>query len=648
MFRLRMKIITLTHQKFTKLKRPNKKIVILLIGLLGLIKISTAQFDLFSGIKSFDNPFVFSDNKNEELKQYEEELSSKLRKYIDRDKFLVIVDLKETTLSKTKKDRSINVDTGISIDQLPGLPFHPSIRKQVNVNVPTSLNNTYKHVVSVLLDTSLDQGTLDFVDRLLLGTGLIDESKGDELNIEFMEFPNNKGKWSISRGLDKPENKINDESLNPEESFLKKFENIIDKKLGNVGDKKATEDEHNNTFQWIFIILFIVIIILIAYMFFSNKKSSSEIKEVLQNKDNSKFDTIQNSIESLKTSLNEPVKPSPSVSNDTDDNAKTQNGNELKSDMSNLFVDDLETTIEYIKHTLGENDDDQINNIAMAISVTNPSIMSFIKPLLSEEEYYRLDATLFNIKYKSNAEKMGALSRFREAYIKFRTRNFQKTKVDKNKDIFQFLKQLNNNQIIQLIKDESEDMTAILLAQLPADQCVEVLGKFEIAKQTILLQRMSNISNIPTNIYKEVATRFSKKAVILSDMGNVAIDGLNSIIKILETLPSKKQEAYIEDISKYDLDLARRIKEHFLTFEGLLDIDSAILSKSLEEITSSEIGIALTGASTTLLNKILDTKTNREQELIKSEMQINQNVSESEIETMRKKIITVVQDKIKR
>ena len=644
-----MKIITLTHQIFTKLKHPSKKIVILMIGLLGLIKISTAQFDLFSGIKSFDNPFVFSDNKNEELKQYEEELSAKLRKYIDRDKFLVIVDLKETTLSKTKKDRSINVDTGISIDQLPGLPFHPSIRKQVNINVPPSLNNTYKHVVSVLLDTSLDQGTLDFVDRLLLGTGLIDESKGDELNIEFMEFPNNKGKWSLSKGLDKPDDKNNNgENLDPEESFLKKFENIIDKKLGNVGDKKATEDEHNNIFQWVFIILFIVIIILIAYMFFSNKKSSSEIKEVLQNKDNSKFNTIQNSIESLKTSLNEPVKPSPSVSNDTDDNAKTQNGNELKSDMSNLFVDDLETTIEYIKHTLGENDDDQINNIAMAISVTNPSIMSFIKPLLSEEEYYRLDATLFNIKYKSNAEKMGALSRFREAYIKFRTRNFQKTKVDKNKDIFQFLKQLNNNQIIQLIKDESEDMTAILLAQLPADQCVEVLGKFEIAKQTILLQRMSNISNIPTNIYKEVATRFSKKAVILSDMGNVAIDGLNSIIKILETLPSKKQEAYIEDISKYDLDLARRIKEHFLTFEGLLDIDSAILSKSLEEITSSEIGIALTGASTTLFNKILDTKTNREQDLIKSEMQINQNVSESEIETMRKKIITVVQDKIKR
>ena len=220
--------------------------------------------------------------------------------------------------------------------------------------------------------------------------------------------------------------------------------------------------------------------------------------------------------------------------------------------------------------------------------------------------------------------------------------------MEKGKDIFQFLQQLNNNQIYQLIKDESEDMSAILLAQLPPQQTVELLRYFEIAKQTILLQRMSNISNVPTSMYKDVANKFSRKAIAVKDMGNVAVDGLTSILNILDTLPLAQQDAYIEDIAKYDLDLARKIKEHFLTFDGLLELESSKLLRAIDGIPGSDVAKALINANPNLVKLILDSKTQREREILESEIQLNSQISESDLEEARKQLMLVVKEKIKR
>ena len=46
-------------------------------------------------------------------------------------------------------------------------------------------------------------------------------------------------------------------------------------------------------------------------------------------------------------------------------------------------------------------------------------------------------------------------------------------------------------------------------------------------------------------MYKDVANKFSSKAIAVKDMGNVAVDGLASILNILDTLPLEQQDAYI-------------------------------------------------------------------------------------------------------
>ena len=622
-----------------------------------------AQFNLSLGNRSLENPFRYSNVHAEEVLQYERELGDKIKKYIDRDKFLVIVELEERMLPMNEnKGRGIDIDTGVTVDRLPGLPNFALGSQATTVFIPQKPKYTYKHKINVLLDTSLSASSRDFVRRLLEGTGLINDKIGDELSVEFMAFPGNNDFWNQinpSTGSQAADQLLND----PNQQLLSKMEALLDKKMGNgdnsglsdmpgPGDKDksdATEEAGIDWLFWLILFLMIGVIALVVYSLFQNSKSSRTILEGVSEQNAQNMQNLQRSIEKLGQTLANPAagvaaasipKMAPTLGE--------PNSTEVKNDVKRILMEDLDAVVDHLNEVLRQGDETEIAQAAMAVSAANPSMLGYLRSLLEEEDFYRFEDAVTNSRYAAESEKQEALKNYRDNFVRHKTQNLRKLKMEKGKDIFQFLQQLNNNQIYQLIKDESEDMSAILLAQLPPQQTVELLRYFEIAKQTILLQRMSNISNVPTSMYKDVANKFSRKAIAVKDMGNVAVDGLASILNILDTLPLQQQDAYIEDIAKYDLDLARKIKEHFLTFDGLLEVESTKLLRAIEGVAGSDLAKALINAKPELTQLVLDSKTQRERDILESEIQLNSQISESEIEDARKQLMSVIKEKIKR
>lgn len=616
------------------------------------------QFGFGLGNRTIQNPFVYSDKPSEEISQYEFQITQRLKNYIDKDKFLVIVRIDERFLPRDNEE--VVMDTGISVDRLPGLPNY-SLGNQITIPVPKEPKKAYSHNISVLLDTSLAPSTVVFTRRLLEGSGLIDESIGDVLNVEFMDFPNPENFWEnmkASTGNQQVDELIND----PNQQFLSRFEKLLDEKLGqkpnrspldnmpNPPMEKEKEKTELNWMFWLGIIFLVVFLGILILQLIQGRKNSREILEGVSKSNANNLASFQKSIEDLGTKLNN-GNNNPGPKNDLTTKAEILEPTvgDVKNDVNRIFMEEADSVANHINAAVESNDDTVIQDIGLAIGAANPGMLSYLQPLLSEEAFDTVQNGVDSSRYASSQEKEGALRNFRESFVRYRADRVKSQRnAKKGNDIFQFLEQLNNNQIYQLVKDESEDMSAILLAQLKPAQSVQILKFFEIPKQTILLQRMSNISNIPTSMYKDVATRFSKKAVAIKDMGNVAVDGLQSILGILETLPVQQQDAYIDDIAKYDLDLARKIKEHFLTFDGLLELDKSKLNRALEGIPGSDLAKALIGAKQELVSLILDSKTDREKQILESEMQINQNISDEEKEESRKKLMEWVKDRLKR
>jgi flagellar motor switch protein FliG/flagellar basal body-associated protein FliL len=577
----------------------------------------------------------------DEIDKYQVEISSRLRKYFDNNKFMVVVDVieKEREIERIPGiSESITVDTGMSIDYLPGLPYHPSIkRKSIEVYPKKPLNKIiqkyFKHSVQVLMDTSYSKNALNFAEEVVMGSGLIFTKNGDEVFVEYQPFP------SKYPGMDDEGNEAVS-SFNPEDSnksLLKDFAEILEKKFNRTEDLTQEQTKLSQILVWLIVGLMVILLVaILLYFSRSSKKEKEKEKEklILQTEKESK------EVAGLKDQLS---KLSDSIKKPQDKDLETEelaDLAELKSFVTREFLSNNEKIADFLNVGLDENNDDELVRIAAVIVNVNKHLFRYLKPHLTADRHFQLKEEIQNTKPLTPADQLVLLQGFRKSITNYKpdSTEFQK------KDIFQFVEQLNENQIIQLIKDESEDMTAILLAQVPAEKCMNVLSKFEIAKQTILLQRMSGIDDIPITVYKQVAEHFSQKALTVQDMKHVAVDGLSAILKLLDTLPIYQQQVYLEDMAKYDIDLAKKIRTRFVTFDEIPRIDDLVIRKALENLDSKVLSIALVGADSSIVDKVLAQKPSREQMLIKTDIEFNAQASVEEIERGRKLVITRIRE----
>ena len=96
----------------------------------------------------------------------------------------------------------------------------------------------------------------------------------------------------------------------------------------------------------------------------------------------------------------------------------------------------------------------------------------------------------------------------------------------------------------------------------------------------------------------------------------------------------------------YDLDLARKIKERFITFEEIFEQEDIFLQRALEEVESVTIARALINADETIVEKLVNLRPKREQLLIKSEIDYNKDLALEEIEKARKIILDKLKGKL--
>lgn len=618
-----------------EIKRVNFRnyLICLLMVWTTMPNFSLAQGSLFGYTP---DPFK-SKTVYDEIENYQSEVINKLRRYFDQNKFMVIVDVEERSRELTPPSPIIDpilVDTGLSIDYLPGLPFHPSIRKKAMEVIPKKslspvVQKYFKHSIQVLMDTSYSPTALQFAEEVVRGAGLVNAKNGDEIFVEFQAFPNKYPGWET--GKDEGPMPVAEE---PSENkpLLEDIENLLDKKLNKPAEAEAKKEKDNAMMMWIIIALIsLVLIIFIGQMIvsaLSKRKQNNRVLDQRNAVESEKVTLLQSKIDKLSESIQSP----------SDKNLEIEELSdlaELKSYVTREFLSNGEKIADYLNTNMDDNMDEELGRIAMVIVNVNKQLFKYLKPHLSAERHFKLKEEIQGLKPLAPSEQLVLLQGFRKSLTNYKP----DVALFKKKDIFQFLEQLNENQIIQLIKDESEDMTAILLAQLPAEKCMNVLSKFEFAKQTILLQRISGINDIPVTVYKQVADHFSQKAMTVQDMKNVAVDGLNTILKVLDTLPVFQQQMYLEDIAKYDIDLAKKIRNRFVTFDEIPTMDDTLVRKALESIDPKIIAIALVGAENPIVEKILKSKPSREQLLIKTDMDFNMNASAEEIEKCRKTVI---------
>lgn len=565
-----------------------------------------------------------------EANNFEIVIRQELSKFFSPSTFLVDINILKGSMEVIKP--SAPTKKKKSLQRLPGMPVLPKGYQEEEGDSTKNFTYSIEEVeylyVSVIVDTTYSNSDIDFVNSLVRSVIPIDEGKGDVVKIKRSIFPKDKEDLLNRVGANTPP------SLAP--SYIPPQR---EPEPTNASANKSNEPqkaETDNTLLYVFVVLLIlclIIIVFVTYLLYRKSKEGGQ-----QADEEMKLLKAKNGGQELSVIYPNGGGPDGSANYQTEDiiNYEFNRQHVITSVISNP-----KEVAGMMEAWMLTNPDEGRLRAANALSAVNPKLLNFLRPFMSENVYAELNQTISNHQLKSHNDKYQEARDFSKELLSLNA------EPDRNEDLFEFLNQISDSQIIHMLKEEDDNLSAILLAQLESKRSKNVLGMIEINRRSSILMKMSKIDFISSSIYREVAGYFSKKAIEVKGMKNVAFDGLQAILDILDQMPDEDQDQLISSIASQDLELANTIKQQFVGFKNVVYLTDLQLEMSLRDIDTATIVYALTGLSNHVQNKVISQRAPREQSLIKSELESGNAVSPEERDAARKIIIDSIRKTLK-
>lgn len=559
---------------------------------------------------------------------YEIILNNSLSDYYKRGTF--IVDAKATLeriLVPTGYEK-VEGEEAVKLENLPGLPFvPPNLRKNTEGTADSIKASGFdarfrltRLSVKVLVDTSYSNEDVEFVEEAVTLIANADPYRGDIVSVEKKVFPRS------ARAIEQDALKAQEE---PEMSQKEV--------LGEVPVPVKPEKNEflgidwNDPKQLLYVIVVLGVLLLFVLLYALLKKPSAKNDERTAVQPN----PVNNEV--VTAALQVPEKKAP--------DAKVLAQFEAdKTFITNNCISHPGAIASMLGQWVASDDEQGVIRAAKGLASVDEKLINVLEPHMKVETYETIKHTISNTESLPIDEKIEFVQAFRRSIQQMNSTNGA---VESGSNLFDFMSQLTDIQVLHLMKEESDELVAILLAQIAGERAGTILQKLSDEKRISILLKMGKINNIPISVYKKVAAHFSNKALVVSDMKYVAADGVDSILTTIETLPLSEQDEYVRSIAEQDLNLAKRIRKYFIGFDDLPKVKDEVLQSALESIETDVIILALKTAPAAVREKVLKVRPKREQQLILSEIDSPSQVPKAAIEEAQKNLLYAVRRKMK-
>jgi flagellar motor switch protein FliG len=571
------------------------------------------------------------------LAQYYESLSARtLSRYYEEATYLVKAKIEieqPPDFDLSGEDPSVN--SGDAPPQLPGLPFlpetmqpSPSTADKENKQAEGTTNQTVS--LDVLVDTSYSDKDVDFVRNLLTMAIHLDELRGDRVTVHEGVFPrDNRALQSYRKNIEAPPG-IGSTQENKKDSNGNDLGNNRDS--GSRAEKaganpfSAYMDHLPSLIPLLLICLLILACVWMVSRAIVGAGSSHKRDQALPI---IPLAEPTKAVEANKGMLTK-VQPSELGS--------------FRPFLLNCFVGSPKHCGQIIKSWIKREPDKGLRDSAAMVASLDARLMSVLAPELGRDLMQQLEVHLNSGEAPPPEE---LLTVYKEFKREFQNLSNGESSDDQYKDLFGFLHQMNEQQIMHILRDESQGIAGLVMAQLPGEMASGILQKVDPDSRAKLLIAMGNIDHIPLNVYKEIADRLSLKALEVGNMRFVAADGVDSILELIDKLPLALQFQYIHSVSEMDLGLGEKIRNRYVTLPEVAGLPDKFLSGILQNMDQETLTLALLHVEEAIRTKVLSLLPERMQMMVSGGMEGLRDVTPKASEIAQRRLLLKIRDEIK-
>lgn len=207
---------------------------------------------------------------------------------------------------------------------------------------------------------------------------------------------------------------------------------------------------------------------------------------------------------------------------------------------------------------------------------------------------------------------------------------------------FQFLKKADPSQITSFIQEEHPQTIALIVAHLNPGMAAIILSGLPQDVQSDVVLRVATMDRTAPEIVHEVEKVLERKMAAVFSQGFTFAGGVKDVAEILNRVERATEKSIMADLAERDPELADEISRLMFTFEDIIYVDDAGIQKTLREIESKDLALALKASNEDVANKIYRNMSERSREMIKEEIEFMGPVKLKNVEEAQQKIVAVV------
>ena len=232
-----------------------------------------------------------------------------------------------------------------------------------------------------------------------------------------------------------------------------------------------------------------------------------------------------------------------------------------------------------------------------------------------------------------------------EFYFKMMTDKYQKSKPSSVR-LFDFLDDLNEEQIYYLLKTEKETVMALAIDQVDQSKRNSFLSELEPDTKNAVIRELGGLKSIPLEMVVNIAHELEKKASFLPEPKVFSRGGGKKIADILNQMTEDETNNYLTQLMNDDPETYAEVKKYLLTFEDLLSMSDDVAADfwANPDIDLDELAKALKGVDDERTNVILEVLPKKKQAMYTP---IEKPMKKKDVMTSRKSIVKVASDMAK-
>ena len=517
---------------------------------------------------------------------YDNHITNMLGNYFDRDAYIVNVrvnaEMRDETISRTTDQVTREPRGNVS---MPGLPYVPeqNIRPDQRIQTETTTRestvralNLINLNIDILADTSFSDQQVEFMELLTNIAAKTNPQRGDQVTVSRIPIP-----------------EYNMEVI-PEESEQMEETDIL---------------AHIN--QYLPGILLLLIGLLYLANRFQNVAATKSPKRKSREEYKRESLEFDQPVDSTPSSIKPEPKPKePSLSDKLDDVLKQ-------------FIKAPRDVALLFEYWIDDRPDKGSERAAKVIQTIDKQLLESLSEELPEREFMMIRDKLNSLPAIKNEEREEVADNFLRIFNTRIGSNDRKTKYGQL-NLFRYLGHMTDQQVEMLIEQVPPQYAAVTLDYMEPERAANILENMTSERAAEVMLQIVNVPSLNYKEYNKISSKLFSKAMHLLKVEKQKRQGLDHMLPILQELPLKDQQRFIDQMDLMGSSVGRTVKSKVIMPEQIPQLHDRVIKSAVDRLDTQTLVHALYDFDDMIMEKVLKFRPNREQRLIRRELSRNE------------------------